>query len=839
MTEEFYTSVARIGNNIVYRGYKDGERVQKRIPFKPTMFSATNENSEWKTLDGNPVKPIVFDNMAEATAFSKKYENLPGASVYGINNFVSQYIYETFPNDIQFNRSHVNVGYIDIEVASDDGFPLVENAAKEVVSIAYMSEATNDYIVWGLVDFDLSKSRYSDCTTYVRCETEVELLNGFLNYWSQPSVCPDIITGWFVKFFDIPYLVNRICNVLNDNSHKKLSPWNVVREKSDLQNGRELQYYDLVGIETLDYQDLFKSFGVFAYGPQESYKLDHISHVVLGEKKLSYEEHGNLHTLYKEDPQKFIDYNIKDVYLVRALEDKLGLITLAMSIGCKVGGNFTDCFGTTAPWDTLIYRTLSKQKIVVPQKKDNPKQKFEGGYVKAPMVGRHKWVVSFDLNSLYPHLMMQYNMSPETVEPHLTSGVTVKNCLDMNRPDSMRPDCCISANGVHFRKDKRGIIPQVIEKLYAERKEIKKEMLLNRQKMQTESSYELDKKNATLDTQQMAIKIMMNSLYGAIGNRWFRYYDLRIAESITKSGQLSILWAEKAANKMMNKIMQTDNKDYVIAMDTDSLYINFGPLVEKFSLDKGGDKKTVSALDKICKEKFEPVFKTAYENLADYMNAYSNRMVMEREVIADSGIWTAKKRYILNVHNSEGVQYDKPKMKIMGIEAIKSSTPNCCREALKALFPVMIKGTEEQTQEAIRKFKEYFFTLPAHEVAFPRGVSNVDKWSCPHGVYVKGTPINSKASLIYNKTLVDHGLETKYQIINNGEKIKYVYLKEPNPVKDEVIAFPNYLPEELDLGKYIDYQKQFGTAFLSPVEPVLRAVGWKAEQEASLDAFFS
>ena len=836
----FYTNISRIGNSIVYRGYDNGERVQFRDSFNPIMFMVSKKQEcEWRTLDGRCVEPVSFDTMTEATDFSKRYQDTAGIEVHGNNNFAAQYIQQKFPNEIKFDPAQVLVANIDIEVASDDGFPEPEKAEREVQSIALKYFGRPTIYVWALenkYDPSLSEVANPDDIIFVKCDGELDLLLKFLQFWNHKDTCPDVVTGWNVRLFDIPYIVNRVERMIGGDSHKKLSPWNVVRPKEVSLQGRKQQAYDIVGIEQLDYWDLFQKFGVYSYGVQESYKLDHIANVVLGEKKLSYEEHGNLYTLYKEDYQKFIDYNIKDVQLVERIDEKMGLIELAMTIAYKGGCNYQEAFGTTQLWDTYIYRELCKRKVVVPGKKDNSKIDFGGGYVKTPQVGRHSWIVSFDLNSLYPHLIMQYNMSPETIVSTRTPSVTVDNCLDKTRPESKSPHDCIAANGVHFRKDEVGVLPSIIEGLYAERKQIKNNMLANQS--MAEKGDETAKKEITrLDTQQMAIKIMMNSLYGALGNRWFRYYDIRMAEAITMSGQLSIRWAEKAVNEYMNSILGTEDFDYVVAIDTDSVYVNFGPLVEKMGLTD--TDQTVKVIDQIGREKFEPLFEKSYGELAEYMNAYKNKMVMGREAIADAGIWTAKKRYILNVHNNEGVQYAQPKLKIMGIEAVKSSTPASCRDALKGLFKVMITGTEKQTQEAIRLFKEHFMTLEPDEIAFPRGVSNVSDWRDAKTVYKKGCPIHVRGSLLYNKLVVDNSLQKRYNIIKDGEKIKFVYLNPKNPIKENVIAFYDFLPAEMDLHRYVDYDKQFDKAFLAVVRPVLDAIGWTEEEVVTLEDFFA
>jgi DNA polymerase elongation subunit (family B) len=783
---------------------------------------------------------MQFDDMKEATQFLKKYEGVEHIQVQGNSNYAAQYIQEHFPHEIKYDPTLVKVANIDIEVASDDGFPEPEKAEREVQSIALKYFGLPTVYVWALKaggKYDPTKTQLdmdpSDIV-YIECGGEVDLLLKFLQFWNASDTSPDVVTGWNVRMFDIPYLVNRVEKMIGAESVKKFSPWGIVREKQVTRMGRQSQVFELVGVETIDYWDLFQKFGNLIYGVQESYKLDNIANVVLGEKKLSYEEHGNLFTLYKEDYQKFIDYNIKDVLLVEKIDEKVQLMNLCMMIAYKGGCNYQEAFGTTQLWDTYIYRELCLQKKVVPPKVDRQLTEIAGGYVKAPQVGRHAWVVSLDLNSLYPHLMMQYNISPETVVDRRTANVNVDNCLGQTRPDSILPDHSIAANGIHFRKDIRGVIPSIIDGLYSERKVIKQEML--RVTQLTEEGKMDGKELSSLDASQMAIKIMMNSLYGAMANRWFRYYDPRCAEAITLSGQLSIRWAEKAVNDYMNKVLSTKDVDYVIAIDTDSVYMNFGSLVEKMGMTDRD--KITKVIDQIVEEKFIPLIEDSYNDLAYYMDAYENKMVMGREVIADAGIWTAKKRYILNVLNSEGVQYAKPKLKIMGIEAVKSSTPASCRDALKGLFNILIGGTEDNTQKAIAIFNTHFVTLPPQDIAFPRGVSDIGKWRHPDTIYMKGTPIHVRGALLYNALLKELDLERKYTPIKDGEKIKFLYLNPKNPIKENVIAFPDYLPEEFDLHKYVDHKLMFEKAFMNPVNPILDAIGWKPEPTVSLEDFF-
>ena len=828
----FYTNVQVVGNNFLVRGYENGRSVIFKEEYSPTLFVKSNRETKYKTLEGENVEPIQPGTVRDCREFYKKYDDVDGFKIFGNDRYVFQYISDKYPEDeIKFDIKKINLVTIDIEVKSEQGFPDPESCSEELLTISIQDYATKQINTWGRKPYTPTQ----DNVTYHYFEDEIAMINSFLYHWSQNP--PEVVTGWNCRLYDIPYLCGRIDRIMGQKKMKLLSPWGIISQESITIMGREFNTFDIAGVTTLDYLELYKK---FTYTNQESYRLDYIAEVELGQKKLDHSEFDTFKEFYTGNWKKFVDYNIVDVELVDRMEDKMKLIELALTMAYDAKVNFVDVMFQVRMWDTIIYNYLKKRDIVIPPRDRTEKDKrYEGAYVKQPVPGVYDWVVSFDLNSLYPHLMMQYNISPETLVEEKHPSATIDRILNKEITFEMYKDYAVCANGAMFRKDIKGFMPELMEKMYAERKIFKKKMLQAKQEYEKKPSIQLEKDIAKYNNFQMARKIALNSCYGAIGNQYFRFFKLANAEAITLSGQTSIRWIENKVNGYLNNLLQTENTDYVIASDTDSIYINFGPVVTKFLSSKSGEKATVvSLLNKVCEEKLEPFIERSYQELATYVNAYAQKMQMKRENIADRGIWTAKKRYILNVWDSEGVRYSEPKLKIMGIEAVKSSTPAPCRTMIKDALKLMMNGTEDDVIKFIEDSRQQFNKLPPEEIAFPRSVSDVKKHKSHSTIYAKGAPIHVRGALLYNHYIKEKGLQNKYSYINNGEKIKFIYLKKANPIRENVISFISEFPREIGVDKYIDYELQFNKAFLEPLKTILDAIGWNVEKTVNLELFF-
>ena len=863
---DFYTSAIIRGDNILYRGYKDGKRTSARVPFRPKIYLLSqNRDAEWKTLDGRAVEEFYAGTMRETKEFIETHSDISNFEVFGNTDFQYQYLAEEFPNEVDYDPSLLQVCYLDIETECEDGFPSIENADQRINLITLRvpsKKEKNKFVTYSFCVHDkedLLEKVASDHVVF-QFNHEFEMLEQFIQSWQH--IMPDIITGWNVQFFDIPYLVHRINKILGDRAANVLSPWEVIKDRKVFvkNSNKEQVAYELLGIAVLDYLDLYKK---FTFVNRESYSLNHICSVELGEEKAKFEGFNSLQDLYKKDFQKFLQYNYKDVHLVINLEAKLRLMELAIALVYSAKVNLTDVFSQVRTWDTIIFNYLNKKQIAVPMKKEQDKSdQFAGAYVKEPQVGMHEWIASFDLNSLYPHLIMQYNISPEMKYPDRTKKVNLKieHIIDpdseeakkqfvqlKDQQDFAKPlNLSIAANGIFFYKNRQGFLPTLMEKMYEERKMYKEKMIEVKKKMKElsgsispEKKKEMEYEVSKYHNFQLVRKIQLNSAFGAIGNQYFRYFDIDLAEAITLSGQLSIKWIENKINKFLNEKLETSDVDYIIASDTDSLYICLQRLIEKYVKDTDDREKVVKFLNKACNEVLQPFIDKSFDELAKRMNSYDQKMSMKRESIANKGIWTAKKKYMLNVlMGEEGVYLKTPELKVMGVEMVRSSTPQVARNALKMSIDLIMNKTKQDLKKYVREFKEEFKSYLPEDIAFPRSCNHLVEYSDPKTIFKKATPIAVKGSLIYNNYLKEKKLSKKYPIIKDGEKIKFIYLKIPNPIGIPVVSFPQILPNEFDLADYIDYDTQFQKTFLDPLQLILDTIGWKLEERVTLESLF-
>ncbi|CAB4127288.1 PolB DNA polymerase elongation subunit (family B) [uncultured Caudovirales phage] len=559
---EFYVNAITYGNKVLVRGYRDGAPFLEKVDFAPTLYVNSNKPTNLKTIYGQHVSEVKPGSISDANSFIEMYKNVDKFNVYGNTDYHRQFVSETYPGDIKYDFDLIKIYSIDIETTTENGFPDIQNPSEEITLISIKDRYTKHTTVFGVGKW----GRSQDKVRYVECDNESNLMREFLLFWQQNY--PDAITGWNINMFDIPYMVARITRVLGEKYANRLSPWGILYERNIIVNKRPEVTYRIRGIAILCYLELYKK---FTYVTQESYKLDHIAFVELGENKKQNPgtSFKDFYTNYWDD---FVEYNITDAHLVDMLDDKMRLLELVTVLSYFAKINYDDVFSPVGMWDSIIYNYLRDRGIVIPLRANKSGEEFEGAFVREPVAGYHKWIASFDLNSLYPHLIMQYNISPETITD-VCMPSTVQLLLDQQVDTSyvIDNDLSMSGNGWCYRKDVRGFLPELMDKLYKDRSSHKKRMLNVEQEYEDTKNKELLKEISRLDNLQMALKIALNSLYGALGNAHFRYFDVRMAEGITQSGQLSSQWISNKLNSFMNKTMKTKNIPYVVYGDTDSV----------------------------------------------------------------------------------------------------------------------------------------------------------------------------------------------------------------------------------------------------------------------------
>ena len=827
----FYTYARHYGNKILYRGISEkGNRIQKSDEFSPTLFVHSDKPSEYRSMSGESVSPIKFSTNKEASEFVDNYSDVSNFPIYGQTQYNYQYLTEKFPEAIQWDQSQIKIFSLDIETTTEHGFPDVFNPLEQVTLITVQDAYTKKIITWGCGEYTPTEHTEHLDVDYRYCSNEKDLLQQFCNWWANNP--PDVVTGWNIELFDMPYLVVRVDKLFDEKMKKAFSPFNLINKKIVTMGNREYMRYDIWGIAQLDYLNLYKK---FTYITRESYKLDFIAEVELGHKKLE-NPHESFKDFYEKDWNLFVEYNIIDTVLVDELEDKLKLIELCLTMAYDAKMNYSDVASPVKTWDCLLYNHLWEQKVVFGQKSMKQSRSIAGAYVQEPVPGQYEWVESFDATSLYPSIIMQYNMSPETLVQGEIYDVTVEGMLE--RKYDFDGKYAVAANGQCFTRDKLGYMPEIVQKFFDDRQKYKKLMKTAEQNYVDTKDPKYKNEIAKYNNFQMARKIQLNSLYGAMANEYFRFYDDRIAEGITLTGQYIIRATASALDTFVNKIVGTKDEMYSFYSDTDSCYITLKAVVDKFFADKDKDK-LIDILDKIGSEQIEPCISKAMDSLVEYTHAYEKKIFFKREAIADKAIWIAKKRYAMTVYDDEGTRYTEPKLKVMGLEIFRSSTPAPVRESLKEAVRLTLTTDEKTLQNFIEKTRKDFKQMSAEDIAFPRGCNNLQKYTSNSDIYAKGTPMHVRGSLLYNHYLKKYKITQKYELIQEGDKIKFLYLKEPNTLRENCISFNSKIPPEFDIHRYIDYDLMFQKAFLDPMDTIVKSLGWETEYKNTLEDLFS
>ncbi len=837
-SKRFYTDVQRYKNKLLVRGYDTGVRFQEEVRYRPYLFVESNNSEEnFRTVLDKPVMKMKFDSMWEGNSFYKERREM-GQPVYGLTNFVYPYINDAFPGQLEVGMERIRIGIIDIEVGSDNGFPEAMLAEQPVTAITIHFKDT--YITLACGEFQTDRKDIA----YMQCDSEFMLLRKFVRIWEEMDL--DVVTGWNIEFFDIPYLVNRIRKVLGQSWMERLSPWGIINERQiEYAKGKFATGYEIYGLGILDYLRVYKK---FSYIPQESYRLDHVGNVDLGIKKIDYSEYDSLHRLYIENHQKFIEYNIRDVEIVQGLEKKHALLALCILLTFDSKINFGDVFTPMRVWDVIIHNYLMDRGVVVdpsPWEKGEAEEQYEGAYVKEPQVGMHEVVVSYDVTSLYPSLIVQHNISPETYAGQLDDHGFGMSRTDlythlMNRksiPANIdtfieNKNLTLCANASLWRKDKRGVFPELVKKVMDERKVYKKKMLAARERFEKTKDIADEYEAQRWKVLQHVRKIQINSLYGCVGNKFFRWYRLEGAEAITLTGQFAIQWMEADVNEFLRGWTHRD-EDYAIAMDTDSIYLRLYFLRQKMEF-----RDNIPAIEEFCETHLDPLFDSSALRLMEMLRGIEQAVFMKREVIADKGIWTGKKRYVLNVYVEEGVVYEKPKLKLTGIEAIHTSTPSICRDMIKESLNVIMRGTQEELFEKVREYRQRYYEARFEDMSSPITCNGMWKYADPVSVYKSKTPVHVKGALFYNRAIATMKLANKYPLIKESDKVRWAYLKEPNILDTSVVSIPGVMPPEFRLEAHIDRKKMFENNYYRPMAKLAGAAGWTLEKMTNLDDVF-
>lgn len=835
-----YTHVAPYGNTLLVRGIDTytHQRTLERVKFKPKLFKRTDRDSEWKSLRGDNVYPQEFDCINDAKTYVKQFEGVPGREIYGNQNYIQQFM-ATLPTAYDVSLLNVVIVDIETEIIPGMGMPVPSNPVQAILLISLYNRMTKSGKVFGVkpYDEDLPPKWY-----YIQCANEYDLLNKFLAEWA--SSYPDVVSGWNSNGFDMPYIYARSARVLGEEKANSLSPWGAVYQDVEKgYNNKEIDVVRIPGVSQLDLLELYKK---YASGSRESYTLEFIAeHENVEVQKNTYDDlSGGFVELYTKHWGRFVRYNIDDVRAVDSLDNKLGYIDQHCSVGYEAKENFEDAYSPVKTWESIIYNDFERRNVVFDPVKETRAQSYDGAYVIEPVPKNYGWSCSVDATALYPSTAITWNISPDT-KLHRIENISPHTLLDRVDAVEHPEGTCVAANGVLFDTTKEGFIPRLFRYYFIRRNKVKGEMLSLKKKLESGEYSGQDIIRVTIEISRMnsmqnAFKLLLNSAYGALGNKFFRFFDVDLAEAITSGGQYIIRSCELSLGRYLGNVQAN-----VIAGDTDSMYIDLQSIVEQFIypiVDRNDTTKIVRMLERYVIDKIQPAIKRIIDNQLEKVGFKENFISFKLEAIGDHILYIAKKRYVMRVLYNEGVYYHEPVLKVVGLEIVRSTTPKFIQKKLKESLNFILDGDQANIIQYVKDVRKSFYESPINKISFTIGVRGLEKYKSSNKngvVYIGKTPMQVRAALLYNDAIEKGNFDqVRYLKIDNESKMKYFYLKTPNKTRENVFGFVSEIPPELGMEKLFDYDLMFNKLFLSPLSKMCNVAGLDVEEKASLESFF-
>ena len=817
----------------------NGERITVEATYRPYLYIETNGTPDATSIFNTKLKKKVFPTQYDRSKFVKELDS--SVRLFENLNVYQQFLVDMFYMEYEkpeFKQHPLKVFYIDIEVYSkDEGFPHADIAPAPVNVITLYDSLSEKYYTWGLSAY---KPKETD-VKYFHCSSEKQLLEKFLDFVCKDHM--DVLSGWNTKFFDIPYLINRIKKICGDDDAARLSPTKNIYSRMGFNKfGKEETVWIIDGVSCIDYLDAYRKFCV---SPRENYKLDTIASIELGENKIDFGG-GNLSDLADEDWETFVDYNIQDVRILVKLDESLKYMDLLRSLsvmGLTTMESALHSIGVITGAAAIRAR-LHDKKIHTLIRDVNKVSKNEGAFVKEPESGVHNNLVSFDANSLYPNTMVTLNISPETklgsIVDEDSEMVTIRDINDGIHKISRssfnklveKESVAISKANILFTQKKKGLFPEIIDVYYKQRVDARKRMdkvnkLLVTEKDPSERK-KLEYESRLLDIKQHSLKIFLNSIYGAFGNKYFTLGDDDLARSITLSGQAIINQGSEILTKYVENLTgKKIEREVIRYIDTDSLFFSFDEIISHNGIKFSENGLVTDDMYKLIDEASDHLNSEILKWGANEFNSKDCRIVFKREKICDVAMLLRKKHYILHILDNEGIACDK--FKYTGVDVVKSTMPKKVKPYVKKIAEILLTTmNNEKTNNAVTEAHEQFLKLPLEEIATIKGIKNYEKYSklCNEFQTTKGMPNHVKAAYYYNLLIERLELDNKYEKIQSGDKIKLFYLKKPNRFGIDAIAFKYYYPDEFKSLFEPDYEKMFDKVIFSPVQKFFEAVNW-------------